>query len=98
MTISVDMMDEYILRWRLIALNITVGNDILFVLACNRKWLTALYTLLLPYRAADEQMKRRIDSEVRDQNISLFVQHVSGHVTLPFSISHSKQSEYRIRI
>lgn len=60
MTISVEMMNEYILRWRLIALNITIGNDILLVLACNRKCLIAPYTLLLSYRAADKQMKRRI--------------------------------------
>lgn len=92
MTISVEMMDEYILRWRLIALNITVGNDILFVLACNGKCLTAPYTLLLSYRAADKQMKRRIYRQRGSRpKHSAVVQHVSGHVTFLFS-SPSKQS------
>lgn len=42
--ILVVMTDEYILRWRLNALNNTVENDILFFPACDMKRLTALYT------------------------------------------------------
>lgn len=73
LTISVVMTDEYILRWLLIALNNTVGNDILFVPACDRKRLTTLYIHLVSYRTADELCSGASMSmfAATDENISL---------------------------
>lgn len=65
LTISVVMTDEYILRWLLTALNNTVGNDILFVPACDRKRLTTLYIHLVSYRTADELCSGASMSNVR---------------------------------